>query len=263
MTAWNPAADLPLTIWRSEPVGDPAADLLEGIRLLERVRDGHAGATLRLYRPEPTLAFGQRDVRLPGYDAAASSARELGFAPVVRKAGGRAAAYHRGTLIVDHVEPASEAMRGHQERFRVLGELYANALGSLGIDAAVGEIPGEYCPGEFSVHGSPSGPPVAAGPSTSAGPPTSAGPVKLVGTAQRVVAGAWLFASVFVVEDSAPLRRVLEAVYRDMALSFDPATAGAAEDLVPGLTVPDVERALLEAYARHTALVDPHAAAQA
>ncbi|WP_372699144.1 biotin/lipoate A/B protein ligase family protein [Arthrobacter sp. JSM 101049] len=245
MTAWNPAADLPLTIWRSEAVGDPAADLLEGIRLLERVRDGQAGATLRLYRPEPTLAFGQRDVRLPGYDAAASSARGLGFAPVVRKAGGRAAAYHRGTLIVDHVEPAAEAMGGHQERFRVLGELYANALGSLGIAAGVGEIPGEYCPGEFSVHGIPS--------SLSA----ATGPVKLVGTAQRVVAGAWLFASVFVVEDSAPLRRVLEAVYRDMALPFDPATAGAAEDLVPGLTVPDVERALLAAYARHTTLVDP------
>lgn len=259
MTAWNPAADLPLTIWRSEPVGDPEADLLEGIRLLERVRDGQAGATLRLYRPDPTLAFGQRDVRLPGYDAAASSARELGFAPVVRKAGGRAAAYHRGTLIVDHVEPASEAMRGHQERFRVLGQLYADALGSLGIDAVVGEIPGEYCPGEFSVHGTPS----ASGPSSTAGPSTLAGPVKLVGTAQRVVAGAWLFASVFVVEDSAPLRRVLEAVYRGMALPFDPSTAGAAEDLVPGITVPDVERALLEAYARHTALVDPHAAAQA
>lgn len=245
MSAWNPAADLPLTVWRSGPAGDPEADLLEGVRLLGRVRDGELGATLRLYRPDPTLAFGQRDIRLPGYDAAASSARRLGFAPVVRKAGGRAAAYHRGTLIVDHVEPAGEAMIGHQERFRVLGGLYARALGSLGIDAAVGEIPGEYCPGEFSVHGMP-------GPAS-----TATSPVKLVGTAQRVVAGAWLFASVFVVEDAAPLRGVLEAVYRDMALSFDPSTAGAAEDLVPGVSVPDVERALLEAYAGHATLVDP------
>ncbi|MBM6621324.1 lipoate--protein ligase family protein [Micrococcaceae bacterium RIT802] len=247
MSAWNPAADHPLTVWRSGPTGDPGDDLLEGIRLLERVRDGDGGATLRLYRPEPTVAFGQRDIRLPGYDAATSSARELGFAPVVRKAGGRAAAYHRGTLIVDHVEPAGQAMMGHQERFRVLGELYANALRSLGIDAAVGEIPGEYCPGEFSVHGVPGTASVATAP------------VKLVGTAQRVVAGAWLFASVFVVEDSAPLRRVLEAVYRDMALPMDPSTAGAAEDLVPGTSVADVEAALLAAYGEHTELLDPGA----
>lgn len=247
MSAWNPAADQPLTVWRSDPTGDPGDDLLEGIRLLERVRDGGAPATLRLYRPEPTLAFGQRDVRLPGYDDAASSAREMGFAPVVRKAGGRAAAYHRGTLIVDHVEPAGQAMAGHQERFRVLGDVYARALGTLGIDARVGEIPGEYCPGEFSVHGMP-------GPAS-----VVRAPVKLVGTAQRVVAGAWLFASVFVVEDSAPLRRVLEAVYRDMGLALDPSTAGSAEDLVPGTTVDDVERALLAAYAQHTELMDPGA----
>lgn len=244
MSLWNSAADLPLNVWRSGPAGDPGEDLLEGIRLLERVRDGRAGATLRLYRPEPTVAFGQRDIRLPGYDAATASARGMGFAPVVRKAGGRAAAYHRGTLVVDHVEPAGQAMMGHQERFRVLGELYAQALGSLGIVAAVGEIPGEYCPGEFSVHGLPGQTSVATSP------------VKLVGTAQRVVAGAWLFASVFVVEDSAPLRGVLEAVYRDMGLPFDTATAGAAEDLVPGITVDDVERALLTTYARHAELLD-------
>lgn len=247
MTSWNPAAHQPLTVWRSEASGNPEVDLLEGIRLLERVRDGESGPTLRLYRPEPTVAFGQRDIRLPGYEEATASARSLGFAPVVRKAGGRAAAYHQGTLIVDHVEPAGEAMLGHQERFKVLGGLYAQALESLGIEADVGEIPGEYCPGEFSVHGLP-------GPGSRTG-----SPVKLVGTAQRVVSGAWLFASVFVVEDSAPLRAVLEAVYADMGLGFDPTTAGAAEDLVPGVTVDTVEQALLQAYAQYTTIVDPQA----
>ncbi|MGP5727214.1 lipoate--protein ligase family protein [Arthrobacter rhombi] len=247
MTSWNSATHQPLTVWRSEVSGNPEADLLEGIELLERVRDGKSGPTLRLYRPEPTVAFGQRDIRLPGYEQATASARGLGFDPVVRKAGGRAAAYHQGTLIVDHVEPAGEAMLGHQDRFKVLGSLYAEALKSLGIDAVVGEIPGEYCPGEFSVHGLP-------GPGSS-----TASPVKLVGTAQRVVSGAWLFASVFVIEDSAPLRAVLEAVYADMGLDFDPTTAGAAEDLVPGTTVEAVELALLRAYARHTTVIDPQA----
>ncbi|GAA3667479.1 hypothetical protein GCM10023081_02720 [Arthrobacter ginkgonis] len=239
MSLWNPASDAPLTLWRTEASGDPAEDLHAGIELLGQVRSGERPPTLRLYRPKPTLAFGQRDVRLPGYADAAEAAASAGFAPVVRKAGGRAAAYHRGTLIVDHVEPDAEAMVGHQDRFRILGELYASALRSLGIDAGVGEIPGEYCPGQYSVHGIP-----LQGPGT-----VPAGPIKLVGTAQRVVAGAWLFSSVFVVEDSAPIRGVLTDVYAALGLPFDPSTAGAAEDLAPGTTVEALERALVAAYA--------------
>ncbi|MGG7441762.1 lipoate--protein ligase family protein [Zafaria sp. J156] len=245
MSLWSPGIDVPLHVERAGAGPDPAADLMAGIELLHRVRDGERPATLRLYRPSATLAFGQRDVRLPGYDAAAAAASAHGFAPLVRKAGGRAAAYHPGTLIVDHVEPSPRAMEGHQHRFRALGELYADALRGLGVDAGVGELPGEYCPGEFSVHGRP-------GPGS-----TSDVPVKLVGTAQRVVSGAWLFASVFVVQDSAPLRAVTADVYAAMGLPLDPATAGAVEDLVPGVTVADVEAALLGAYAREAVLVRP------
>lgn len=243
MSAWNSEHSLPLSIIEAEASGDPAADLQAGVELLGEVRSGARGASLRFYRPDATLAFGQRDVRLPGYDAAAETARGLGFAPLVRKAGGRAAAYHRGTLIVDHVEPHTEAMIGHQERFRVLGGLYAAALRSLGVDAAVGELAGEYCPGEFSVHGNP-------GPGSFVHVP-----VKLVGTAQRVVSGAWLFSSVFVVNDSAPIRTVLDGVYRDLGLAMDPATAGAVDDLVPGVSVEQVRDALLSAYGRETELV--------
>ena len=64
----------------------------------------------------------------------------------------------------------------------------------LGVEAAtVGEVPGEYCPGEYSVndgHGH-----------------------KLIGTAQRLVPGAWMFSAVVVVSDPDPLRDVLAAVY--------------------------------------------------
>ncbi|GAA4370594.1 lipoate--protein ligase family protein [Paeniglutamicibacter cryotolerans] len=242
MSAWNSEPGLALRIIEAEASGDPAADLHTGVELLGEVRSGVRGATLRFYRPDPTLAFGQRDVRLTGYAAAVETAGRLGFAPLVRKAGGRAAAYHRGTLIVDHVEPHSEAMLGHQERFRVLGGLYASALRSLGVDAAVGELAGEYCPGEFSVHGNP-------GPGSGLG-----SPVKLVGTAQRVVAGAWLFSSVFVVNDSAPIRSVLDGVYQDLGLAMDPSTAGAVDDLVPGVDVGQVRDALLAAYGRETEL---------
>ncbi|EMQ97732.1 biotin/lipoate A/B protein ligase family protein [Paeniglutamicibacter gangotriensis] len=243
MSLWNPDADHPLQIRIEDPTGDAEADLLGGIKLLESVRDGHSPATLRLYRPEPTVAFGQRDVRLEGYGQAVAHSLEHGFAPVVRKAGGRAAAYHRGTVIVDHVEPATEAMLGHQLRFKVLGTLYADALRTAGIDARVGKIPGEYCVGEYSVHG------------VRPGEPAPGGAIKLVGTAQRVVAGAWLFSSVFVIEDSAPIRAVLDDVYRAMEIPMDPSTVGAVDDLLPGYDTETFIADLLAEYGRHAQLL--------
>ncbi|MET1089743.1 MAG: lipoate--protein ligase family protein, partial [Arthrobacter sp.] len=159
---------------------------------------------------------------------------------LVRRAGGRAAAYHQGTLVVDHIEPDTDAIAGSKGRFGYFGELFADALRSLGVHAAVGEIPGEYCPGEFSVHGS--------------APADADRRVKLVGTAQRVVSGGWLFSSVIVVENSAPIRKVLTDSYAALGLDWDPATAGAVDDLVPGVDVAAVEGALLATYARHATL---------
>lgn len=226
-----------LEVYRQPESLGAAADLEHALVLLSAVRAGDLGPMLRVYRPRPTVAFGQRDARLPGFPAAAQACREQGFEPLVRKAGGRAAAYHEGCLILDHIEPEQDAVARSLARFASFASLQARALQDAGVPAGVGEIPGEYCPGEFSVHG-------AAGP----------GKIKLVGTAQRVVAGAWLFSSVVVVQDAAPLRRVLSAVYDALGLEWDPSTAGAAEDLVPGLTVPRAEAALLTGYGRYARL---------
>lgn len=220
-----------------EPSGDAVADLERGVELLREVRAGNRPPLLRIYRPNPTLAFGQRDVRVAGYKDAVQASIAHGFTPVVRKAGGRAAAYHRGTLIVDHIEPHADAMIGHQDRFVHFGQLYARALQRVGVQATVGELAGEYCAGEYSVHGVPD-----------AKSRTSV-PVKLVGTAQRVIAGAWLFSSVFVISDSAPIRAVLDEVYQKMQIPMDPATVGAADDLVAGLTPEVFIDALLHEYA--------------
>lgn len=213
-----------------DPSMAAAADLERGLTLLRSAASGQLPPTLRLYRPFPTLAFGQRDARLPGFDAAADAARAEGFEPLIRKAGGRAAAYHQGCLIVDHIEPHDDAIAGSRSRFGLLGEILAEALRRVGVDASVGEIPGEYCPGEFSVHGN------------------GQVQVKLVGTAQRVISGAWLFSSVVVVENSPPIRAVLEKTYAALNLEWNPATAGAADDLVPGLTVEEVTDAVIAVY---------------
>ena len=215
-----------------------ATDLDHAIELLSEVKAGTREPMLRLYRPDPTVAFGQRDTRMAGFAAAEGAARSNGFSPVVRRAGGRAAAYHQGTLIVDHIQREEDAVAGAKARFGFFGDLFTQALRSLGVNAGVGEIPGEYCPGEFSVHG--------AGPGQS---------IKLVGTAQRVVSGAWLFSSVIVVENSAPIRHVLTDTYAALGLDWEPATAGAVQDLLPGLTVDEVEGAVLAAYGRHTELL--------
>ena len=58
MSLWNPGVDHPLNLRIEDPSGDPEADLMAGIGLLQAVRDGDAPATLRIYRPDPTLAFG-------------------------------------------------------------------------------------------------------------------------------------------------------------------------------------------------------------
>ncbi|MER2133955.1 MAG: lipoate--protein ligase family protein [Arthrobacter sp.] len=230
------AAARVLDVYRQEESFGAAQDLQHALELLAAARRGELGPSLRVYRPRPTVAFGQRDARLPGFPDAAAACRDLGFEPLVRKAGGRAAAYHQGCLILDHIEPEANAVAHSLARFAGFARLLADALQEAGVPAGVGEIPGEYCPGEYSVHGG-----------------TDPG-IKLVGTAQRVVSGAWLFSSVVVIQDSAPLREVLAAVYSALGLDWDPATAGSAEDLLPGLTMDQAEAALLAGYSGYASL---------
>ena len=191
---------------------------------------------LRIYRPEPTVAFGQRDSRLPGFEAAQEVCRRRGFEPLVRRAGGRAAAYHRGSLIVDHIEPDTDPIRESQARFSAFAELYAEAMAASGVPTRIGPLPDEYCFGEYSVHG--------------VHPDQPDRRVKLIGTAQRQIASGWLFSSSFIVEDGAAIRRVLSESYEAMNLPWDPLTAGAASDLVSDVTVEVVETSLLGAYAQ-------------
>jgi octanoyl-[GcvH]:protein N-octanoyltransferase len=216
---------------------DPALDVAVGHALLERAARGEIEPTLRVYRPGPTCAFGRLDTLAPGFDAAVAAARAHRFTPVLRQPGGHAAAYDSGAVCLDHVRPEAEAIPQLQARFEAAGKLFAAALRAVGVDARVGEIPGEYCPGQWTV--------------------SARGAVKLVGTAQRLVRGGSLLGAVVLVRGGARVRAVLEEVNAALGLEWDPATAGAAEDEVPGLSVDAVERAVLDAYAaRFGALVD-------
>jgi lipoate-protein ligase A len=205
-----------------------SASLELGISHALLLRARELGSVLRLYRPPATVAFGKLDTLSDGYTDAAAAARARGYEPVLRLPGGHAAAYHRESLGIDLVYALDDPVPGTHERFRETGERLAGALAGLGVDARVGEVPGEYCPGAYSVN--------------------ARGRVKLVGTAQRLVRGAALLGAVIVVRDGAGVRAVLRDVYAHLELDWDDATAGAVDEEVPGVTVDDVERAVLAAY---------------
>jgi lipoate-protein ligase A len=174
------------------------------------------------------VAFGRRDVRLPGFDDAVAAVRRAEFSPCVRAPGGRAVAYTDRALVVDHVGPDPDWPSQLEARFAEFGELWAGVLRGLGVDARVGEVPGEYCPGSHSVN--------------------ARGVVKLVGTAQRMVRGAWLFSAVLVLDGAPVLRPLLRDVYGALELPFDDSSVGSLVDEVPGLGAGTVEDAVLTAY---------------
>lgn len=214
----------------------PALDAALARVLVREVAHGRRAGVLRIYRPMlPTVAFGRRDTLLPGFGSAVRSARAAGFVPVVRAVGGRVVAFTEESVVVDHVCPDPDAAAGMEQRFRTYGRLWADVLGALGVDARVGEVPGEYCPGAHSVN--------------------AAGRSKLVGTAQRVVRGAWLFSAVGVLDGADVLRPLLERVHHDLALQFAPETVGSVRCAGADSAVDGVEKALVAAYADRFDLV--------
>lgn len=152
----------------------------------------------------PTLAFGRLDQRAPGYPAAVEAAHAHGFAPLRREVGGRAAAYHEGCVLVEVVEPADD---GIHDRFARAAGLLVDAFERCGLEVQVGELPGEYCPGRWSLH---------------------TGGVKVGGIAQRVSRGRALTSAVTVPSGGERIRAVLTDVLAALDFRWEPATAGDA-----------------------------------
>jgi octanoyl-[GcvH]:protein N-octanoyltransferase len=204
--------------------------------ILWRVATGELEPTARIHRPANEVAFGRQDVASAGYEAATEAARTAGFAAIERLAGGRAAVFHQGTIAIARAYRDPQPPKRTYARFEEMSDLIAQGLRGLGVDARIGEVPGEYCPGAYSVN--------------------ARGRVKLIGTAQRVVRGASLLGATIVVRDGARVRAVLRDVYRCLELEWDEATAGAVEDELSGVSVDDVEQAVLGAYRRARSIAD-------
>lgn len=219
-----------------ETTDDQATEVGLAHALVRRVGRGEAGPAVRVYRPSaPVVAFGRRDTLRPGFDSALRAVREAGFTPVVRAPGGRAVAYTTNSLVVDHVGQDPGFLSGMDERFRGYAELWAEVLRGQGVDARIGAVPGEYCPGEHSVN--------------------AGDRVKLVGTAQRMIRGAWLFSAVAVVDDAELLRPVLTEVYRSLDLPFAPESVGDVREEEPHVSLDALEEAVISAYDERFGLV--------
>ena len=224
-------ANPPLRVIRQGFPDRPAFGTAVSRALLTRVAGGELSPSLRLHRPGPTLAFSRQDAASRGYRAAVRAAREAGFEPVLRLAGGRAAVYHHGTLACSWAVPDRLPAARTFERFRELASLLAGALQRLGVDARVGEVPGEYCPGAWSVN--------------------ARGQRKLVGIGQRIVAGAAHRGAVIVVSGSGAIRDVLLPVYEALGLEWNPETVGSVEDEIGAVELRAVEEAILVVLGEH------------
>jgi octanoyl-[GcvH]:protein N-octanoyltransferase len=206
----------------------PAGDTAVSRALLQRVDAGELPATLRLSRPPRVVAFSSRDARTPGFVEAVAAAHDHGFAAVQRLAGGRPAVFTPATIAFALAEPADPPAASITARFRVMAEALRDAFVALGVDAHVGAVPGEYCPGDWSVN--------------------ARGVVKLAGVGQRLLRRGAHTGGVVVVDDAAAITTVLADVHAAMGIAWDPAATGAVAAEAP-VTWEAVRSAIATAFA--------------
>jgi octanoyl-[GcvH]:protein N-octanoyltransferase len=214
---------------------EPKSDISIAPRLLKYSSDKYTGSLARIYRPQRTVAFTSRDLSTPGYRDAVQQAENLGFAAVKRSPGGRAVAYHEESVVFDLLSHDPNPHKWINERFQAMGEVFIETFARLGIHSHLGELPREYCPGKYSV---------------------ITDTVKLVGTAQRITPGGWLIGASVVVRNIAPVREVLDYVYRALNMEMDPATVASLNEFDSGISVEDLITALHFTLKNHFEISD-------
>ncbi len=221
--------DGPLRLCLDDVTDDPALDTAMSRAILQRVDAGELPPTLRLSRPARVLAFSARDARAGGFDTAVAAARAAGFTPVLRLAGGRAAVFTPDTIAFAWAVPTVIPAEAIEARFALMASALRTAFATVGVDARVGEVPGEYCPGSWSVN--------------------AGGRRKLAGVGQRLLRRAAHTGGVVVVDGAEAINAVLTPVHAAMGLPWDPAATGAVADEVPGVAWTTMRDAIVGAFA--------------
>jgi octanoyl-[GcvH]:protein N-octanoyltransferase len=216
----------PLRLHRDQFPGEPLLDTAISHAMLRRVAGGSVGESLRLYAPDRALLFSSLDARRTGYRDALSLAERAGFPSVIRLAGGQAAVFLEKSIAFAWATPDPDAHLHIRPRFERVADWIKTSLCRLGLDARVGSVAGEYCPGEFSVN--------------------IGGRVKVMGVGQRVIHGGAHVGGVITVAETPLLRETLAPIYEALDIDFRPETAGGIADFDPSLGTADLMAAMLE-----------------
>ncbi|MFD5827117.1 hypothetical protein [Lentzea sp. NPDC060358] len=217
--------------------GDAVTELVVPALLL-RAPHAEWSQLVHIYVPQgPTVAFSGRDLRSPGIAAATGVAHRAGFATVVRSPGGRMVAYDSGAVVIDHLDRTTGIRHAGSATFAANAESHVRVLRDLGgVDARVGEVDGEYCPGEYSIN--------------------VGGAVKVVGSAQRVTATGSLFSTVVQVAVSDRVRAVIEDVSDALGYDLRRSSIAGLADYAPALTPAEVASAFAADYRARLGVVD-------
>lgn len=225
MAAEQPSERRSIRLARDAHLSHPALDTAVSRAILERVAAGQMGETFRLFTPGRVVAFGRQDVVSAGYRRAVQACGDQGFGATERLAGGRAAVFHEGTLAFTWAIPTADPLPGIKARFDSIDKMITRALQGLGCDARVGEVPGEYCPGRYSVN--------------------LGGRFKVMGVGQRLRRGVAHLGGVLVVSGRELINRVLVPVYRELDIQWNPAATGSLRCAISDITPAQVAEALI------------------
>ena len=206
----------------------PALDTSISRVILDKVSQESMPETLRIYTPPEVVAFGPLDTISAGYQTSVLEARSKGFEAIRRLAGGRAAVFHRGTIAFSWTIPDADPRANVDSRFNDASIILLSALRQLGVEARIGQVPGEYCPGRFSIN--------------------ARGKKKIMGVGQRLVSRAAHLGGVIVLANSDRIRDVLRPVYRALELNWDPNTVGSIEDELGSTPYEEARDAITEAF---------------
>ncbi len=180
--------------------------------VFEQVAAGERPATLSITPSTRHVGVTKRDTHRPGFREAVEFSEKLGFSVFVRGAGGGATAAAAGTFGFSIVRPSrrGDAALGVAARYREASDLALAAFSRLGVhDAEVGEVAGEFCPGDNSLR--------IGGYRTG---------MKVCGIAQRLTSRATSVGGIVLVAGHREITPVLEAVYGAMNLPFRPESVG-------------------------------------
>ena len=191
---------------------DPATAYGYVRAVFDQVAEGTRPATASITPSTRHVGVTRRDTFRPGFAEAVRAAEGMGYPVLVRSAGGGATAAGAGTFGFSIIRPADEreAGRGIRARYDEAAALVLGAFSRLGVlDAEVGEVRDEFCPGDHSVRVG-----------------DREGGMKVVGIAQRVTRRATSVGGIVLVEGEEELARVLERVYGALRLPFRPESVG-------------------------------------